>query len=134
MAMSLHSRRNSFRISFFLLVKKKLKKKLKIFTVRRNTTPTCNTTAPSLVFFVFFKKKKKALSMTFTSLFYNLAMTAIPVSFLNTIKSSIPLWTCVICRVVLKTEFSFLTYVSLVPLLGEVLFIIMLMLMFFLPW
>ena len=55
---------------------------------------------------------------TAVSIFYNSALRFIHVSFLNTMKSSIPFWTCLICRVYFKEEFSMLTYFSLAPILG----------------
>jgi drug/metabolite transporter (DMT)-like permease len=53
-------------------------------------------------------------TLSLQSVFYNLAMEHIPVSLLNTIKSTVPLWTCLICSIFLKQKISWSTYGTLV--------------------
>lgn len=47
---------------------------------------------------------------------YNICLTLIPVSFLNTIKSSIPLFTILICRFYYSMSYPWTTYISLLPI------------------
>ena len=47
---------------------------------------------------------------------YNICLTLIPVSFLNTIKSSIPLFTILICRFYYQMAFPTSTYLSVLPI------------------
>ncbi len=44
---------------------------------------------------------------------YNLSLRLIPVSFLNTMKASIPIWTCLVCRFWFGQKMSYMTYVSI---------------------
>lgn len=59
-------------------------------------------------------------AMTCMSVAYNSAMSYIPVSFLNTIKATIPFWTCIVCWLLYKQKFSLLTKISLIPIVGGV--------------
>lgn len=54
------------------------------------------------------------------SLFYNTAMLFIHPSFLNTLKSTIPLWTCLICRFYPNRSFPFLPTSTLAALLAGI--------------
>ena len=47
---------------------------------------------------------------------YNICLILIPVSFLNTIKSSVPIFTVLICRFYYQLHFPQSTYFSLVPI------------------
>jgi hypothetical protein len=55
-----------------------------------------------------------------TSVCYNLSMSFIPVSFLNTIKSTVPFWTCLYCRIYRNTQYSMTSYLTLIPIIGGV--------------
>lgn len=55
------------------------------------------------------------LSMT-----YNAAMLFISVSFINTIKSTVPFWTCLICTMYLNETYSWKTYLTLVPIVSGI--------------
>ncbi|MES1911117.1 MAG: hypothetical protein MHM6MM_003601 [Cercozoa sp. M6MM] len=63
-----------------------------------------------------------ALFQSSYSVNYNVAMRHVPVSYLNTVKTSIPIYTCVLCRLYFSPDrkFSLLTYVSLAVLLGGI--------------
>lgn len=61
-----------------------------------------------------------SVTMTVMSIAYNAAMEYIPVSFLNTIKATIPFWTCIVCWLIQGQQYALTTRLSLLPIVGGV--------------